>query len=67
MVRSPVEGVEVAISAWAADQCDESLGQEVSPSEEKEHTALVRAVKDCKLDAWGKFDGFALVAHVENS
>ena len=51
----------MAISAWTAGQRGKSAGQELSPVEEKEYAALIRAAKDCELAACGKLDSFTPV------
>ena len=46
MRRVPPQGVAaVAISAWAADQCNKASGQELSADEGESHAASVEAVK----------------------
>ena len=46
-----VEGVDGAISAWAADECNRVLGQELSQQEEEMHAGLVQEGKRRKLEA----------------
>ena len=58
---APIDGVESAISAWAAFACGKALGQELSAQEEHLHAGLVASAKTKDLDAWGKFKIFTLV------
>ena len=51
-----MEGVDGAISAWVAGECNRILGQESTPEEDEVHADLVEADKLRGLDAWEKFD-----------
>ena len=55
---SPLERVGDAISGWAADPCNEALGQELSADEEKFHKVPVNATKERELAAWKRFRAF---------
>ena len=52
---SVVEGVDGAISASVADECNRILGQELTLEEEAAHADLVEAGKPRELETWGKF------------
>ena len=54
-----VEGVNGAISASVADECNRILGQVLSQEEEETHADLVKAGKQLELAFWGKFDVFS--------
>ena len=54
-----VEGVDGAISARVADECNRILRQDVAPGGEERHPNLVTAGKQRGLAAWGKFDVFS--------
>ena len=54
-----VEGVDGAISARVADECNRILRQELAPEEEEMRANLVTAGKQRELAAWGKFDVFS--------
>ena len=42
---SPMGGVDAAISSWAADQCNEALGRDLTADEEKTHVASAKAAR----------------------
>ena len=48
-----------AISAGVADECNRTLGQELTPVEEEIRADLVNAGKQRELAAWAKFDAFS--------
>ena len=50
-----IEGLEAALTAWAAQVCDRPLGQELSRDDEIQFAKGVRAAKKRELDAWFKF------------
>ena len=52
------EGVDGAISAWVADECDRILNQELTPEEKDMHADSVTAGKSRELEPWEKFDAF---------
>ena len=54
-----VEGVNGAISAWAADECNRNLRQELSREGEDMHADLVKAGNQRKLTAWGECGVFS--------
>ena len=54
-----VEGVDGAISAWVADECNRVLGQELSQEEDEMRADLAREGKRRELEAWGEFDAFS--------
>ena len=55
---SPHEWAVAAISAWAADQREGSLSQELPPSEEQGHATEVRDAEGRELAAWSKLHVF---------
>ena len=76
-----LKGFAAPISVWAAVQCNQFLGQELSPEDAEHHMAKVRAAEGRELGAWSTFnlffacqgcdsswgDGtFSLVSHAEN-
>ena len=56
-----IEGVEAALTAWVAAQCDRPLGQELSSVDEQRCAKEVEAAKCRDLDAWCKFQAFSPV------
>ena len=50
-----VGGVDGAISARVADECNRISRQELTPEEEGMHADLVKAAKIREFEAWGKF------------
>ena len=55
-----VEGVDGAISAWVADECNRAPGQELPQEAEVMHADLAREGKRRELEASEKFDVFSL-------
>ena len=55
---SLLEGVDAVISAWAADQCNKALRQELSAYGGESHWNAGRTAKDRDIAAWEKFKGF---------
>ena len=55
---SVVEGVDGAVSAWVADECNRVLRQELLPDEEKLHSDLAQEGKLRELAAWKKSDAY---------
>ena len=53
-----IEGLEAALTAWAAKLCGRPLGQELSSADELRFATEVEAAKGRELDAWGKFQVF---------
>ena len=53
---SVVEGVDGAISAWVADECNRISGQDLTPEEEEVHADSVEAGKLREPEEWEKFD-----------
>ena len=53
-----VEGSDEAVNAWAADECNGVLGQELSSEEELSCPDLVHEGKMRELEAWTKFKVF---------
>ena len=45
-----VDGVDGAISAWVADECNRVLGQELSQEEEEMHADLANGRKKRELE-----------------
>merc|ERR550534_3291881 len=56
-----VEGSDGAVHAWAADECNRVLGQELSSEEELSCHDLVHEGKMRELEAWTKFKVFPSV------
>ena len=56
-----IEGVEGALTAWVAAQCERPLGQELSSVDEQRFVKEVEAAKCRGLDAWCKFQVFSPV------
>ena len=56
---SVVEGVDGAISARVADECNRVLGQELTPGEEETHASLAHEGKLRELAAWERFDVYS--------
>ena len=56
-----IEGMEAALTAWVAAQCDRPLGQELSVDDELRFVEEVEAAKGRELDAWCKFQVFSSV------
>ena len=54
-----MEGLDDAISAWVADECNRVPGQEPSQEEEEMHADLVNKGKQREPEAWEKFDEFS--------
>ena len=54
-----IEGVDDAMSAGVADECNRISGQELNPEEEEMRADLVNAGKQRELAAWAKFDVFS--------
>ena len=52
---SAVEGVDAAISAWVADECDLALGQELPPEDEDTSVDLVATAKNKAMSALAQF------------
>ena len=50
------DGVDGAISAWVADECNRVLRQELPQEEEEWHVDLANYGEKRELEAWGKFD-----------
>ena len=50
-----IEGLEAALTAWAAKLCDRPLGQELSKEDELRFVKEVGAAKKRELDALCKF------------
>ena len=50
-----IEGLEAALTAWAAKLCARPLGKELSTDEESRFAKEVEAAKGRELDAWCKF------------
>ena len=53
---SVMGGVDGAVPAWVADECNGVAGQGLSPAEEEQHVELVMAAKIKELHIWRKFD-----------
>ena len=51
-----IEGMEDALTAWVAAQCDRPLGQELSAEDAHRFVKEVDAAKRHELEAWGKFE-----------
>ena len=49
---SVLEGVEAAISAWVAEECNRVLGQDLAEEGEELHT------NERELSAWKRFEAF---------
>ena len=56
-----IEGMEAALAAWVATQCERHLGQELSSVDELRFAKEVEAAKCRQLDAWCKFQVFSPV------
>ena len=50
-----IEGMEAALTAWVAAQCDRVLDQELSEGDAHRCVNEVDAAKRRELDAWSKF------------
>ena len=50
------EGVDGAISAWVANECNRFSGEDLTLGEEDVHAHSKQAGKPRELEAWGKFD-----------
>ena len=57
-----IEGLEAALTAWAAKLCDRPLGRELSKEDELRFVKEVDAAKKRELDAWRKFQVFSPVS-----
>ena len=53
-----IEGMEAALTAWVAVQCERPLGQELSSVDAQRFAREVEAAKCRELDAWCKFQAF---------
>ena len=60
-----VEGVDTAISAWVADECNRVLGKELTDDEVSSHPALAQDAKIKELLAWNTFKVFNPVMATE--
>ena len=56
-----IEGMEAALTAWVAAQCDRPMGQELRADDELHFVKEVEAAKRRELDAWCKFQVFSPV------
>ena len=54
-------GLESALTAWVAAQCERPLGQELPPDDVNRFSKEVGAAKNRELDAWCKFQVFSPV------
>ena len=54
-------GLESALTAWVAAQCDRPPGQELSPDDETRFAKEAGEAKNRELDAWCKFKVFSPV------
>ena len=55
---SVLAGVDVAISAWVAEECNRVLGQEVTEEEAKFHSGMAREATEQESRAWKQFKAF---------
>ena len=62
---SAVEGVDAAIPAWVADECDLVLGQELPPEDEDMSVDLVATAKNKKMSASTQFRAFGPIRDTE--
>ena len=51
-----VEGVETAIWARSADECNLAMGQKLSAEEDKTHAAIIREAQAEELDACARVE-----------
>ena len=56
-----IAGLESALTAWVAAQCERPLGQELSADDANRFSKEVRDAKKRELDAWRKFQVFSPV------
>ena len=54
-LSSAAEGVDAAISAWVAEECNRSLGQELSEDGERLHVAMAPDAKEKELNLRKQF------------
>ena len=59
---SPVDGVDAAISAWTANLCGETRGEELSLEEERKYAPPVSVVQQRELADWEEFHACRSVA-----
>ena len=55
-IAPPSGGVDAAICAWAAVQCNKGLGDELAAVGARAHVTLGRVAQDRELGAWKKFE-----------
>ena len=61
----PADGVDAAVSAWAADLCNKTLRREPPEGEETKYALLARAAQDREPAAGEKFDAISRTAHAD--
>ena len=54
-----IAGLESALNAWVAAQCERPLGQELPADEARCFSKEIRDAKKRELDAWSKFQVFS--------